>query len=45
MKLYLHKNILYILLKVYPKLFARYLAEYEEVFNEYVKSLIEEKRK
>lgn len=33
MKLYIHKTILRILLKVYPKLFARYLGEYVEVFN------------
>ena len=37
MKLYLHKNIVRILLKVYPKLFVRYLREYTNVFNEYLK--------
>ena len=44
MKLYLHKTILRILLKVYPKLFTRYLAEYAEVFNGYVKKLLKEKQ-
>ena len=45
MKLYLHKTILGILLKVYPKLFGRYLVEYIEIFNNYVESLIKEYKK
>jgi len=41
MKLYLHKTILDILFKLYPKLFVRYLREYINVFNEYLKNMKE----